>query len=747
MLALRFGGFRLDRRGGGLFRLHTAEPAEPIALGSRALDVLTVLVERRGELATKQNLMDAVWPGMAVEDSNLAVQIFALRRILDEGRTGGSAIQTVIGRGYRFLPPVEVESEPPPSLDSGATPPESAMRPKTDPGPPPDLPAAEVPVGPARSPRWHSLRLVLASAMVLSGVLLGALTVWRAAGIVQTASVAAPRLSLVVLPFQSLSGDRGEDYLADGITDDLTSDLSHVPQAIVIAGTSARTYKGRAVDARQIGQELGVRYILEGSVRRVGTTFRVNAQLIAGDTGAHVWSDRFDEPIADLANGQDAILARLRGALGLSLVEIEIARGLREPASTPDAFDLILRARALRNQPDNATREAAMMALFEQALRLDPSSVLALTGMVENLSAASALRGWSSFKQRQGAEAMLARATTLAPESEAVLRATAYWLHYEPEACQKAITAAQRVMERFPNNAPSYAILGFCKTALGHAEEEIALAEQAIRIDPLAPNLYYRYRRMGYAAMLLARDEQAIPWLEHALALNPGARKESLASTWQMLAAAYARSGKLDDAHNALDAAAKNWPFITARSNAPDNINPVHSAEIRRYQDALRLAGLRDHADEDADFGLPADIGLHAERAGYTPMTAPGAALIRTDELPRFIAERKPVIVDPLLNFWGSSLPGAIGLRDAGVGGSLTDDGQERLGRAMSELTGGDLARPIVAVGWNSERFDGRNLALRLVALGYTNVHWYRGGREAWEVANLPETDLVPRDW
>ena len=144
---------------------------------------------------------------------------------------------------------------------------------------------------------------------------------------------------------------------------------------------------------------------------------------------------------------------------------------------------------------------------------------------------------------------------------------------------------------------------------------------------------------------------------------------------------------------------------------------------------------------------MQASPGLSTAFIGYTPLTMPGATTIRTADLPRFIAERRPVILDPVNYSWGRSLPGAIGLKYAGFGGTLTDGAQERLGRKMAALTGGDLGKPIVAVGWNSERFDGRNLALRLVALGYTNVHWYRGGREAWEVAGLPETELVPQDW
>jgi hypothetical protein len=161
----------------------------------------------------------------------------------------------------------------------------------------------------------------------------------------------------------------------------------------------------------------------------------------------------------------------------------------------------------------------------------------------------------------------------------------------------------------------------------------------------------------------------------------------------------------------------------------------------------LRLAGERDHADEDADFGVPADDALHIEAAGRTPTSAPGATTIRTAELVRLLAEARPIVIDPVSYSWGLSMPGVVGLKSAGLGGSVKDEAQDRLRSKVRDLTIGDLNQPIVAVGWNSERFDGRNLALRLVALGYTRVYWYRGGREAWEVAGLPETQVDVQKW
>ena len=215
-----------------------------------------------------------------------------------------------------------------------------------------------------------------------------------------------------------------------------------------------------------------------------------------------------------------------------------------------------------------------------------------------------------------------------------------------------------------------------------------------------------------------------------------------------MLAAAQARTGQIDEARRWLSAAVKLWPYGTVRGVYPEELtSPVYVEQIRAFQTGLRLAGLRDHADEDADFGTPADRSLHSEVVGYTPVEAPGATTIRTAELVRLLAEAPPLVIDTGSNSWGRSIPGAVGLRFSGLGGSFDDEAQDRLRRKMAELSGGKLDRPVVAVGWNSERFDGRNLSLRLAALGYTQVYWYRGGREAWEVAGQPEAELTVQEW
>ena len=304
--------------------------------------VLQALVESDGQLVTKHALMQAAWPDTIVEEANLTVQISTLRKILDEGRATESCIQTVIGRGYRFRPTVE-RVVPLPVM----VPIEQAASP--DPGP-----------RPRRRPLLWAMAAALAVCLAAAALLNRQMSEDR-----KTASEAPPRLSLVVLPFQNLSGDPRDDRLADSITDDLTTDLSPIPGALVVARQSAYAYKGRPMDVRQIGRELRVRYALEGSIRRIEDILRVNVQLISAETGTHLWSDRFDEGISQPATGQDQITARLRDTVEFNLVEIEQARGLRERPTNPDVLDLILRAHSMAKHlpPNSATEQGGVGTL------------------------------------------------------------------------------------------------------------------------------------------------------------------------------------------------------------------------------------------------------------------------------------------------------------------------------------------------------------------------------------------------
>jgi adenylate cyclase len=211
----------------------------------------------------------------------------------------------------------------------------------------------------------------------------GAAIQWRPIG-----QEGGPRLSIVVLPFENMSGDKEQDYFADGITDDLTTDLSHLQDSFVISRGTAFTYKGKPIDAKQIGRELGVRYVLEGSVRRLSEKVEVNAQLVSTETGAHVWADRFEGGRGNLGELQVDVVSRLANSLGVELVNAEALRAARERPSNQDAVDLAMQAEVKERY--SSDRKAAIneaVALSERALALDPQNVRALTVL------AFALRG------------------------------------------------------------------------------------------------------------------------------------------------------------------------------------------------------------------------------------------------------------------------------------------------------------------------------------------------------------------
>lgn len=742
--SVTFGSWHFNPQARLLSRRDSSGALTPVPLSSRALDILALLLQRPGTVVSKDALMAAVWPDTNVEPNNLTVHISALRRTLDEHRAGGSCIQTVSGRGYRFVVPVARESHSPEPMpvsagcnvvnESGNT--EQSGSHATAMG--------TVTVGSRRSTwPWQGKRLI-ASAVGLAlvmGVLLAATLRY---GRTFLRADRTP-LSLVVLPFENLSGNADDGYLADGITDDLTSDLSHIPGTFVIARQSAYSYRAKGEGTRQIAAELGVRYVIEGSVHKMGPTLRVNVQLTSGDTGAQLWSDRFDEQITSLAVGQEQIVARMRSELGISLLEIAKTRSLREHPTNPDAFDLILRARALYNQPTNVQRHIQAQALFERALVLDPSSVTALSWVVLCLLESADRAGWGNLEEIQRVEQLVAKASEIAPDNGEELGATFQWLRAMGR-CREAIPVAEKLIQLFPNYALGYAYLGSCKILTGHADEDPPLEMKAIELNPRDPNMFLRYWRMGTAAVLLGRDEDAIPLLERAIALE-GDYGGNKAAIHRQLAAALAMTGKMDEAKRSLAEADRTWPYDTVRSHVPDDQTSAALAnQVRHLQDGLRLAGERDHADEDADFAIPSDGLLHRRIAGHTPTDAPGVRTIHTADLARLL-EVHPVIIDTATNSWGRSIPGAIGLKYAGIAGDFQDAAQDHLRRKTRVLTASDLDQPIVALGWNSECFDGRNLALRLVALGYTQVYWYRGGREAWEVAGLPEAPLELQEW
>jgi TolB-like protein/class 3 adenylate cyclase len=347
--------------------------------------------------------------------------------------------------------------------------------------------AAPAPQARALLSKWPALTAALALVLLAAGAVS-----WRVgyaprflAASVDDKLAHAPRLSIVVLPFENLSGDKEQDYFADGITDDLTTDLSHLADSFVIARNTAFTYKGKPIDVKQIGRELGVRYVLEGSVRRVGETITINAQLVSTETGAHVWADRFDGERNKLGELQVEAVSRLANTLGVELVKAEALRSMRERPSNPDAVDLAMQARAKWALPDSKPTLNDAVTLSERALALDPQNVDALITLASVLLSRVADQ-WSEDPKGDIARAEKAIDAVLAVQPE---NSRAHWvksLVYEVKRqWAPSITEDETAIALDPNHASAHAETGFKKIYLGHPEEGFAGIETRVtRVCP-----------------------------------------------------------------------------------------------------------------------------------------------------------------------------------------------------------------------------------------------------------------------
>jgi adenylate cyclase len=328
-------------------------------------------------------------------------------------------------------------------------------------------------------------------------------------------------LSIVVLPFTNLSGDPSQGYLADVITDELTTGLSRIRGSFVIARSTAFTYKGKPVDVKQVGQDLGVRYVLEGSEEQGGDRVRVNAQLISAETGAHLWADQFDTDRADLLTMQDEIVTRLARSLDIEMAAIEAARVARAQPGSPTAEDLALRCLA---GYDNATygsaEKAAAYELCERALQIDGNNVLALS-LISIELAVRLVNGQSADRQADihRAEDLIARVIALEPDNYRVYFAKSF-LSGVQKRPEEALAEAERSLALNPSFIQAYIALS-AYLGVGRPEKLIEVTDRAIRLSPHDPQLWALYANKGIAYTALNESAQAIDWYRRSLALNP----------------------------------------------------------------------------------------------------------------------------------------------------------------------------------------------------------------------------------
>jgi TolB-like protein len=400
---------------------------------------------------------------------------------------------------------------------------------------------------------------------------------------------APPRLSMVVLPFANIGGDPEQEHFVDGVTESLTTDLSRIRGALVIARNTAFAYKGKRLDVKTIGRELNVRYVLEGSVQRGGNRMRVNVQLIDAETGNHLWAERFDKPLADLFDMQDEIVARLAGALNTELVAAEARRA--ERAANPDSMDFYFQGLAWYNKGRTPDNLAQARGFFDRALIADPDNVDALIGSAAaNADAGSLLFVTDPAAAFAAAEAKLTKALSSVPD-HALGHMYLGLVDIMTKRAAEGIAECEHALALDRNLASAHSIIGFGKVCIGRAEETEAHIGEALRLSPRDTSAHIWMGVAGLAKLHIGSYEQAVAWCRRAIEAN---RNYPQAYFW--LAAALAQLGRLDEARSAVKAGlALNPAFSISRDLAARTARSddrTYLAQLEPVFEGMRKAGL-----------------------------------------------------------------------------------------------------------------------------------------------------------
>jgi TolB-like protein/class 3 adenylate cyclase len=395
-----------------------------------------------------------------------------------------------------------------------------------------------------------------------------------------------PRLSLVVLPFANIGGHPEQEHFVDGVTESLTTDLSRIRGAFVIGRGTAFTYKGKAVDLTQIGRELNVRYVLEGSVQRAGGRMRVNVQLIEAESGKHLWAERFDKPLADLFDMQDEIVARLANQLRVELIAAEARRAEQTPNT--NSMDLVFQGWAVLIRGQTPDILAKARGFYERALKVDPGNIEALVGV----AAVDMLDAWSyqiddPRSLMAAAEAKLSQVLAAAPNNP---RAHLYMgqVLCATNRAARGIEEYERALALDPNLALARGAMGLAHVFIGRAEETEAHVREAMRLSPRDTNLPAWLLHVGGAKAYLGEYEAAAGWLRKSIEAN-----RNTFWAYFLLASCLAHLGRLDEARQELkNGLAVNPNFTIKRFHATaESDNPVFVAQHVRVAEGMRMAG------------------------------------------------------------------------------------------------------------------------------------------------------------
>jgi TolB-like protein len=501
---------------------------EPVAVGPQVFDLLAYLVQNRDRVVSKDDLLSAVWGGRVVSESTVTSHINAVRKAVGDSGEEQRLIRTVARKGFRF-------------------------------------------VGDVTAAKDHAS---------------------VEAGLVGQDKSSAPGLALpdkpalAVLPFHNLSGDPEQDYFADGIVEDVITALSRIRWLFVIARNSSFTYKGRAVDVKQIGRELGVGYVLEGSVRKATNRVRITGQLIDAGTGTHLWAERFEGTLDDIFELQDQVATSVVGAIAPQLERAEIERAKRKPTASLSAYDYYLRAMAKFN---HGTRESIDEALpfLNEAVRLDPDFASAYA-MAAWCHLWRKVNGWMTDRGAETAEGLrlARRAVELGRDDAVALARGGHALAHFAGDLDAGIALLDRARMLNPNLAAAWFLGGFLRAWHGETDGAIELFAQAMRLSPVDPEMYRIQAGMAMVYLFAGQFDVASSWAEKSFGNLP-----SFLMVVGVIAASHALAGRMDEAGRAMRRLRQLDPTLRI-SNLKDWLPIQRSDNLATLMDGLRRAGL-----------------------------------------------------------------------------------------------------------------------------------------------------------
>jgi TolB-like protein len=503
--------------------------ADVVSVAPQVFDLLDYLIRNRERVVSKDDLINTIWNGRIVSDAALTTRLNVARGAIGDTGEEQRLIKTLPRKGFRFVGQVREAQGP-----AGAT-----VTGNLEEEPKRALPLPDKP-------------------------------------------------SIAILPFTNLSSDPEQEYFADGMVDDIITALSHFKALFVIARNSSFTYKGRAVDVKQIGRELGVRYVLEGSVRKAANRVRITGQLVDTATGAHLWADRFDGGLSDVFDLQDQVTESVVGAIAPAVEKAEIERAKRKPTESLDAYALYLRGLARYYQYGSRQANAEALRLFTSAIELDPDFAAAY-GRAASCYVIAKINGWISDTANAIAEVkrLAQRAVELGKDDAIALTAGGWALAFVVRDLELGAALIDRALVLNSNSAEAWHYGGLVKTFLGEPEPAIERFARAMRLNPVDPRMSSRRAGTAFAHFLLGRYDQAASWAAMALQDNPDHQP-----ALRIQAASNAMAGRPEQAHKAMARLRQLNPALRV-SNLKDVLSPFRRAEdLLRYEEGLRQAGL-----------------------------------------------------------------------------------------------------------------------------------------------------------